>query len=54
MYTPIIQIYRCSYPQFCFSFDPREQGGICARDQWGDNYSNLQWGEINIPAWDGQ
>jgi len=26
------------------------QGGICAHDQWGDNYSNLQWGEINIPA----
>jgi len=30
------------------------QGGIYARDQWGDNYSNLQWGEINIPAWDGK
>jgi len=20
----------------------------------GDNYQNLQWGKINIPAWDGQ
>jgi len=36
--------HNSSHSQIC------TQGGISAHDQWGDNYSNLQWGGINIPA----